>query len=102
MLYLTLMKAMRALRIVATPHIPWQLQKKNTYGFTEKEYSRSNVIVKEVEGRGRSAFAAREFRAGDFICDYRGVVRKKVGEDWSDERNASLGLGCYCLDAASV
>lgn len=70
----------------------WGLLKK-------KEYSRSNVIVKEVEGRGRSAFAAREFRAGDFICDYRGVVRKKVGKDWGDERNASLGLGCYCLDA---
>ena len=22
-----------------------------------------------------------------------------MGEDWGDERNASLGLGCYCLDA---
>ena len=53
----------------------------------------------EVPGRGRSAFAAKPFTAGDFVCNYGGVVRKKVAEDWGDERNASLGLGCYCLDA---
>ena len=64
-----------------------------------KEYSRANVIVKETQDRGRSAFAARQFKDGDFVCDYGGLVRKKVGEDWGDERNASLGLGCYCLDA---
>lgn len=63
-----------------------------------EEYSRENVIVEEVEGRGRSAFAARAFSAGDFVCEYRGVVRQKKGEDWGDQRNASLGLGCYCLD----
>lgn len=28
------------------------------------------------------------------------MVRQKNGnEDWGDQRNASLGLGCYCLDA---
>ena len=64
-----------------------------------QNYSRSNVIVMEVPGRGRSAFAAKPFTAGDFVCNYGGVVRKKVAEDWGDERNASLGLGCYCLDA---
>ena len=52
-----------------------------------------------MEGRGRSAFAARNFKAGDFVCEYRGVVRRKDKEDWGDLRNASLGLGCYCLDA---
>ena len=26
------------------------------------------------------------------------MVRRKQGEDWGDQRNASLGLGCYCLD----
>ena len=53
----------------------------------------------EVKGRGRSAFAQRAFKAGEFVCEYRGVVRKKQGDDWGDQRNASLGLGCYCLDA---
>lgn len=64
-----------------------------------KSYDRSNVIVKNVEGRGRSAFAAKPFMAGDYICAYGGTVRKKMGADWGDQRNASLGLGCYCLDA---
>lgn len=64
-----------------------------------KEYSRANVIIKDTQDRGRSAFAARPFKDGDFVCDYGGVVRKKMVEDWGDERNASLGLGCYCLDA---
>ena len=41
-----------------------------------KEYSRANVTVKEVPGRGHSAFAAKNFRSGDFVCDYGGVVRK--------------------------
>ena len=33
-----------------------------------KNYDRGNVIVKHVEGRGRSAFAAKPFMAGDYIC----------------------------------
>ena len=33
--------------------------------------------MKEVPGRGHSAFAAKNFRSGDFVCDYGGVVRKK-------------------------
>ena len=61
-----------------------------------KDYARSNVVVKEVQGRGCSAFTAM---AGDFVCDYGGIVRKKVAEHWRDQRNASMGLGCYCLDA---
>ena len=24
---------------------------------------------------------------------------KKAEKDWGEERNASLGIGCYCLDA---
>lgn len=27
------------------------------------------------------------------------MVRKKQGDDWGDHRNASLGIGCFCLDA---
>ena len=64
-----------------------------------KDYSRSNVIVKEILSRECSTFASRPFTADDFVCDYGGVVQKKVAEDWGDQRNASLGLGCYCLDA---
>ena len=67
--------------------------------FKGKDYARGNIIVKEVQGRGRSAFAAKYFRGGDFVCDYGGVVREKLAQDWGDERNASLHLGCYCLDA---
>ena len=64
-----------------------------------KRYARANVTVQEVKGRGRSAFAAKHFNPGDFICDYGRVVRKKAKKDWGEERNASLGIGCYCLDA---
>ena len=60
----------------------------------ETRYSRDNVHIDEG-----SAFAAKSFNAGDFVCEYKGVVRKKIAEDWGDQRNASLGLGCYCLDA---
>ena len=55
--------------------------------------------IKIVEERGCSAFAAKSFKAGDFICEYGGTVRRKVGDDWGDERNVSLDLGCYCLGA---
>ena len=27
------------------------------------------------------------------------MVRERENNDWGDRRNASLGLGCYCLDA---
>ena len=55
--------------------------------------------MREVGGRGRSAFASKSFKAGDFVCEYRGVVRKKVEDDWRDKRNSSLAIGCFCLDA---
>ena len=64
-----------------------------------KEYSRANVIVKETQDRGCSAFAARPFKDGDFVCDYSRVVRKKMVEDWGDERNSFLGLGYYHMGA---
>ena len=55
--------------------------------------------IKIVEERGCSAFAAKSFKSGDFICEYGGTLRRKVRDDQDNERNASLGLGCYCLDA---
>ena len=27
------------------------------------------------------------------------MVRKKKGDDWGDQCNPSLGIGCFCLDA---
>ncbi|XP_065919571.1 uncharacterized protein [Dysidea avara] len=83
-----------------TPHPLATTKEKYLWGLLKgKQYSRQNVIVEEVSGRGRSAFAAKTFKAGDFVCEYGGVVRKKHGEDWGDQRNASLDIGCYCLDA---
>ena len=31
-----------------------------------KRYARANIKIKEVKGRGRSAFAAKNFKPGDF------------------------------------
>lgn len=64
-----------------------------------KAYSRSNVQILNVPGRGRSAFAARDFNPGDFVCEYASSLRVKETPDWREDRNAELGIGCYCLDA---
>ena len=63
-----------------------------------KRYSRDNVSIAEVDGRGRSAFAARAFNAGDFVCEYASCVRSP-NDVWSEERNDELGVLSYCLDA---
>ena len=63
-----------------------------------KRRSKRNVTIGFVQGRGRSAFAKKDFKPGDFVCEYKGVVRKKEKEDWGESTNAELGLGCYCLD----
>ena len=64
-----------------------------------KKRSRKNVKVAYVRGRGRSAFAARNFTPGDFVCEYPSVVREKEEPDRTEESNAEIGVGCYCLDA---
>lgn len=63
--------------------------------------SRRNVQIGYVAARKRSAFAARDFGAGDFVCEYAAIVReKRKGQpDMKEERNAELGIDCYCLDA---
>ena len=60
-----------------------------------RDYSRSNVTIKEVEGIGRSAFANKNFSAGDFVCEYSSNVWIRSMPDIYEE----LGIGCYCLDA---
>ena len=62
--------------------------------------SKRNVAVAIVEGRGRSAFAKRDFKPGDFVCEYSSVVREKQENDWGELTNEDLGVGCYCLDAS--
>ena len=64
-----------------------------------KAHSRKNVSIQEVEGRGRSAFANKNFAPGDFVCEYGSTVRVRSIPDSFEERNAQLGIGCYCLDA---
>lgn len=61
--------------------------------------SKRNVQISSVEGRGRSAFARRNFKPGNFVREYGSVVHEKAFRDWGEERNNELGVGCYCLDA---
>jgi len=61
--------------------------------------SRRNVHIGYIDGRGRSAFAAKYFQPGDFVCEYGAVRRVSEKVDKGEERNAQLGLGCFCLDA---
>ena len=62
--------------------------------------SKRNVSVGYVEGRGRSGFANRDFKAGDFVCEYVGTIRQVDSRkgDWGDVCNQQLDTGCYCLD----
>ena len=65
-----------------------------------KHFSRANVKITQVPGRGRGAVAAKDFIAGDFICEYAACVKPKKASLANDEnRYTSLGLGCYELDA---
>ena len=47
-------------------------------GFTKGQKIYVPGQMSQVKGRGQSAFAAKHFNPGDFICDYGGVVRKKL------------------------
>lgn len=65
-----------------------------------KQFSRANINIITVPGRGRGAAAAKNFNCGDFICEYAACVKPKSTNLASDEnRYSSLNLGCYELDA---
>jgi len=66
-----------------------------------KAYSQANIVVQYHHERGRSAFANRNFAAGDFICKYASCPKLKSEAMRLDDdgRYQSLGLGCYSLDA---
>ena len=55
-----------------------QLPERNTY----EDFSRKNVELRVVPGRGRSAFAARQFKGGDFVNTVVKFKRNKrtIGE----------------------
>ena len=62
--------------------IPWlpPERKRNTYGvysgqglYQGKHHRKAGRCM---QGRGRSAFVVKDFRGGNFVCDYGGVVRK--------------------------
>lgn len=57
--------------------------------------------IAQVPGRERGALAAKDFKAGDFICEYAACVKpqKHSLRSNDDRRYTSLGLGCYALDA---
>ena len=57
-----------------------------------KNFSRKHVDVKICKnGIGRSAFAAKEFKAGDFVCEYASCVKLKTESVADDQRYSSLG-----------
>ena len=60
----------------------------------------SNVTIAKVKGRERSAFAARDFAASDFVCKYASCMRSldSLEDSWSEHRNEALGILSYCLD----
>ena len=52
-----------------------------------------------VQGRQRTAYAVKNFHAGDFVCEYSAVrTVSERGKADEEERNAELALNCYCLD----
>ena len=48
--------------------------------------------------RGWSAYAKRDFWPGDFVCEYRGVLKSKSESLQDEQEYRELGIGCYCLD----
>jgi len=82
--------------------VPWATTKeKYLKGLKHgKKRSKRNVAICYVESRGRSGFATKPFKPGDFVCEYVGSVRKldDVNNDWGDVCNKQLNTGCYCLD----
>ena len=51
-----------------TPHPLVIPREKYIWGLLKgPDYSRQNVIIEEVKGQGRSAFASKDFKAGNFV-----------------------------------
>lgn len=50
-----------------------------------KKISRRNVKVACVSGKGRLAFAARDFNPGNFVSGYASVVREMEDPDLTEQ-----------------
>ena len=69
-----------------------------------KQFSRVNVDIVEVPGRGIGAIAAKDFKAGDFVCEYAACI--KVQEDslanddkrymhWTHTKGSVVYIRCH-------
>lgn len=67
-----------------------------------RNYSRSNVLVKETRPGERSAYAAKDFKAGDFVCEYAACVKEKERSLAENSRYEQLHLGNLFLFLFSV
>ena len=75
-------------------------QEKYVHGMGKgKEVSRANVNVSIREDGERAGYAAKNFLAGNFVCEYAATVKLKETSLEEQETYKSLGLGCFCLDA---
>ena len=61
-----------------------------------KGYLKSNVTITMVEGHGRSAFAARFFKPGQFVCKYASIVRKATNPDNDNEEDEGILQDLQC------
>ena len=46
-----------------------------------------------------AAYAAIDFKPGDFVCEYAACVKTTEESKQKDNMYGSLGIGCYCLDS---
>ena len=82
------------MKIAGQTPLPFHV--KSTFGGSNPPCP-SNVTIAKVKGRGRSAFAARDFAESDFVCKYASCMRS-LEDSWSEHRNEALGILSYCLD----
>ena len=62
--------------------------------------SRCNIQIGYIQGRGRTAYAAKSFNPGDFVCKYGAVRRvKKAGKQMRRQKCETWHRMLYCLDA---
>ncbi|XP_052103267.1 uncharacterized protein LOC127736722 [Mytilus californianus] len=66
----------------------------------DKEFINSNFYVKKVRKRGRSVFAKRAFKKGDYVMEYKGICKMYTEKEFLStqmmyESNEELS---YCLE----
>jgi len=64
-----------------------------------KKHSSANVYVQIRTDGERAGYAAKNFMAGDFVCEYATTVKLKETSLKEQETYESLGISSFCLDA---